>query len=362
MSSITDASSLPLGSHPRPGFAAPGWLSGQDFDLRFVAGTSALALATAAALAIDGGLFKLLLVLDLWCLGYHHVIATFTRMALDSDSSSRHRWLLTWAPLGVLGVVVALALNLGAWAIVTIYLYWQWWHYTRQSYGVAQLYRLKSGVEPLSLREMQAAIYLLPLTGILYRSWQDPDEFLGAEVWTVPVPGAVLGLAAAITVAALTYTGWRMWRSWRAGQLAPAFALYLLSHLAIFGVGYFAFESIDYGWLVINVWHNAQYLLIVWLFNNRSFKNQVDPEHWLASTLSSRRNVGLYFGLTFAASLALYLALSGAISLLSLSVTPVAVVVYQTINFHHYLVDGVIWKVRRPQVGAKFGLAPQQQG
>jgi hypothetical protein len=28
-------------------------------------------------------------------------------------------------------------------------------------------------------------------------------------------------------------------------------------------------------------------------------------------------------------------------------VLPVALVTYQAINFHHYIVDGVIWKVRK---------------
>jgi hypothetical protein len=34
----------------------------------------------------------------------------------------------------------------------------------------------------------------------------------------------------------------------------------------------------------------------------------------------------------------------------------VALVVYQTINFHHYLVDGLIWKVRRRRLQETLGL------
>jgi hypothetical protein len=32
-------------------------------------------------------------------------------------------------------------------------------------------------------------------------------------------------------------------------------------------------------------------------------------------------------------------------------------IVYQTINFHHYIVDGIIWKVRKPRVRENLGLA-----
>jgi hypothetical protein len=29
---------------------------------------------------------------------------------------------------------------------------------------------------------------------------------------------------------------------------------------------------------------------------------------------------------------------------------------YQSINFHHYIVDSFIWKTRRPKVRAELGL------
>jgi hypothetical protein len=34
----------------------------------------------------------------------------------------------------------------------------------------------------------------------------------------------------------------------------------------------------------------------------------------------------------------------------------VVVIVYQTINFHHYIVDALIWKLRRKEVRAKLGV------
>ena len=34
-----------------------------------------------------------------------------------------------------------------------------------------------------------------------------------------------------------------------------------------------------------------------------------------------------------------------------------SVVVYQTINFHHYVVDGLIWKVRKPKLQKTLALA-----
>ena len=38
-------------------------------------------------------------------------------------------------------VTVLLAWQIGIRLIVTIYFYWQWWHYIRQSWGISRAYR-----------------------------------------------------------------------------------------------------------------------------------------------------------------------------------------------------------------------------
>ncbi len=53
-----------------------GWLRGPAFDLSFIAGTTAIAVASGALVVMDPRLFVPILLLDLWLLGYHHVIAT----------------------------------------------------------------------------------------------------------------------------------------------------------------------------------------------------------------------------------------------------------------------------------------------
>jgi hypothetical protein len=35
---------------------------------------------------------------------------------------------------------------------------------------------------------------------------------------------------------------------------------------------------------------------------------------------------------------------------------PLALIVYQTINFHHYIVDALIWKLRRKPVQQVLGV------
>ena len=48
-----------------------------------IVGLALMSLACATAVTAKPSLFVPLLLLDLWLLGYHHVIATSTRLALD---------------------------------------------------------------------------------------------------------------------------------------------------------------------------------------------------------------------------------------------------------------------------------------
>ena len=88
--------------------------------------------------------------------------------------------------------------------------------------------------------------------------------------------------------------------------------LYVLSHVVITVVSYVAISEVTRGWLLINIWHNAQYLLFVWAHNAREFRVGVDPARPLLSRLS-----------------------------------PVVLIGHMAVNFHHYLVDAVIWRSRR---------------
>jgi hypothetical protein len=341
----------------RRGFSqTPGWLSGRRFDLLFVVATATIGLAAGFATHFDHALFGAILFADLWLLGYHHVIATYTRTAFDSESFARYKPLLTWLPMAVIGVVLLLALGVGAWTIPTVYLYWQWWHYTRQSYGVAQMYRLKTPQSKDSGWEMRAALYLLPLAGILYRSYQDPGKFLGMELRVIPVPLIAVEVAGAAAAVSIAWWLVKQYRAWRIGELPLAYNLYMASHVAVFGVGYIAISNINYGWLTINIWHNAQYILVVWLYNRNRFKTGVSTEHRWLSTLSQPQNVAKYFGATLGLTVVAYLTLGTVFVALPATTLPLALIAYQTLNFHHYVVDSVIWKVRKPQMRKNMGL------
>ncbi len=100
-----------------------GWLRSAGFDHFFITGIAAFALLSAAAVVARPELFGLILLADLWLLGYHHVIATFTRLAFDRESLREHRFFVFYLPFIVIGATFALALSVGVWVIATVYLY-----------------------------------------------------------------------------------------------------------------------------------------------------------------------------------------------------------------------------------------------
>ena len=335
----------------------PGWLRSRTYDLTLIRSAALLALLSGMLVVMNPALFGVVLIADLWLLGYHHVVSTMTRLTFDRASIRENRLLLFYLPPLVFGVTFLLAWQAGIWLIASIYLYWQWFHYTRQSWGVSQAYRRKCGdlvnEDPWFSK---IAFYLVPIYGILYRSWQSPDEFLFQELRVLPIPEVLVDV---VGIAALIATGiWAVQRliAWRQGRLARSHTYYMISHFVIFLAGYRLIEDITHGWLVINIWHNAQYILFVWLFNTNRFKQGIEPSCRFLSWMSQASNKWKYFGVCFGISTAVYALINLAVGSTLIAGLPFAVLVYQAINFHHYIVDSVIWKMRKKPMRVNLGL------
>ena len=335
-----------------------GWMRNASFDLLFIVGVAALALLTGWLSVANPALFPLLLILNVWILGYHHVIATFTRLVFDVESLRQHKFLGTWLPVIVAVAVVLAVLSVGPWLLATTYLYWQWFHYTRQSYGISRIYYRK-GNPALAGNNLleQAAVYAVPTLGILYRSWQHPPKFLGVELKVVPVPFWLVRAAAIASVVIVVAWAINQVLAYRKGEVKPAYTLFMLSHLGVFFTAYILIDEINYGWLCLNVWHNTQYVMLVWVYNNNRFRDGVDPRHKFLSTISQRQNVLIYYAVCLGISTIIYAAFAKMLGVFSVTALPLALMFYHTINYHHYIVDGIIWKLRQKSVGRTLGVA-----
>ena len=141
-----------------PAFA---WLRNPQFDFTLIVVVASWALAAGAAIVVQPSLFWPILFLDVWLLGYTHVVSTFTRLAFDRESFRQHRMLLIPLPVVVAAFTIGIALVVGEWLVATVYLYAQWFHYTRQSYGISRMYLRKAGAVPAS-RDWYSTVSSMP--------------------------------------------------------------------------------------------------------------------------------------------------------------------------------------------------------
>lgn len=332
---------------------APGFLRSPGFDALLLGGLTAAALAAGGLGAADPAWLAVVLLADNWLLGFPHVAATFTRLVPDRASVRQHRFLVFGLPVLVVGCTAALALGLGLWAVGTVYFYWQWYHTVRQSWGVAQLYRRKSpvpvGEDP---RLAEALFYLVPIWGLLHRLTTAHDHFL---LPSLPIAVPVVPAALADGVGLLAGLGLAWWlvqriREAAAGRLPLLHTLYAASHYLVFYVGYVALDDLAGGWVVTNIWHTAQYLMLVWLFNENQLARGQERAPGTFWSLSHGNRAGAYYAMCFLGALPVYAAITwifhaGASGLL------VAIVLNQTLNFHHFIVDSVIWRLRKRPAG-----------
>ena len=339
------------------------WLKSRTFDLGFIMGITLLAVASGLLVNMKPELFIYVLTADLWLLGYHHVASTYTRLAFDKHSLHEHRYKLTVLPVIVAISVTVICLVFGPWMLATIYLYWQWFHYTRQSEGISKAYAAKSRHQSDKIAKINRAVFwLIPLAGLVNLSAQSPGTFLFMPVQTLPVHK---GIADVLNfIAATTYLWWvaKNTRIVLKNHMILPWFLYMNTHFFIYAVAYIVVDNINHGWLVINIWHNAQYILFVWLYNNKRFNGEVNDRYLFLSTISKNRNLILYLGVCFALSSGVYFLIErfgvdSIETMFGVSSMAAAMIIYQTINFHHYIVDATIWKLRKKPIRDTLGLS-----
>lgn len=331
---------------------APVWLRNPGFDGALIVGLAAVALSAGAVIAAIPAAVGLILLADNWLLGYPHVMSTFARVVPDRESLKRHRFLVFVLPFLVLAATVTLTAVFGIALIATIYFYWQWYHTMRQDWGVAQLYRRKANG---AVREnpvfAEAMFALVPLWGLLHRLTTAPTHFLYPNL-PIVVPHVPAALANGIGVLACAGLAWWLVcrvREALTGELVLTHTLFSASHYIIFIVGYILMDDVSGGWIVTNIWHTAQYLMLVWMFNeNVVAKPQTKGWFW---SVTQRNRAPIYLSLCFLAAFVFYFAISRPL-FWGASGIVLAVVLNQTVNFHHFITDAVIWRAKRKPAGA----------
>jgi len=326
--------------------ASSAWLRNERFDYRYIVGVALIAVTVGVIAQSIPRALPFLFIADVALLGWHHVVASFTRLA-HHPSAPERRFLLFVLPPIVIGLV-ALSLGLlGASLIGAVYFYWQTFHYARQVWGVDRLYARKAGqLAPDRLTEV--LVYLIAGAAMSHRSLVGVVNFGGQEIHFLPIPfWFAWGLDGITLLVALAWIG-RAISNPEVARVKPIRATFMATYALVFALGYGVIGDFLTGWVVVNIWHNLQYVVLVRILNEDRFAgDRRDTPGWVARSSQPAQAVP-YFALMVALGVLLTVALESLSRLPFATLIPLTFAASMSFNFHHYIVDGIIWRTRKP--------------
>ncbi len=321
--------------------------------------------AAAVVWGSGGGLERLIPGgLLVFALSLPHYGATLLRVYETREERQRYAFFAVHATVAVvLLFVVAVASPLVGSLVVTLYMTWSPWHYTGQNYGVLLMMLGRRGVsvDPRTKRFIHVSFALsFGLTFLALHAGDSgtvyaPASAAGTVYQLVPlgIPTRIAYvLFAGVALAYAVTTGVAVTRLARRGRfedLLPAlllmatqalwFSIPVLARLtgafdrAGLGPVYSA-----YGFLWIAGAHSAQYLWVTLHFAETSGRAP-HRGRYLLKTACAGFTVWVLPGLIFAPYL-----LGGAFA--HVSAANLALLTAATVNLHHFILDGAIWKLR----------------
>ena len=274
----------------------------------------------------------------------------------------KYRFVLT--PLLVGGTCLVFAvrqLN----AMVLVAYVWGVWHGLMQTYGFLRIYDSKLGSTSrlttrldnvMCLTWFGAAVLVSPTR--MAKILTDYYRSGGAIIPPAIVAGLTNVWLAATGVATIGFVANLVYARFRGNRQSPAKLILMATSIAFWWYSNVAVSNMLVGIALFEIFHDVQYLTIVWIFNlNRVDRN---PTVGRFTRFLFRRSWGLA---------GLYVGLVGAYG--SLNLVP-AWLSSQTVSrslmglltasaLLHFYYDGFIWKVREPSTRESLGLRTSEQ-
>ena len=299
-----------------------------------------------------------LVVASFGAIGHH--LPGMLRAYGDRALFTRFRWRFSIAPLLLASTCLVFALRDLNGIVLVVYL-WGVWHGLMQTYGFLRIYDAKAGPSsPVTARLDHAmcvtwfatAVVVSPsrVTNILTVFYTSGGPLIEPSAIEA-LQTTLIALTALVTVAFVCHTTWMWWRG------RPVSMVKLLLMATSFGFFWYAnvvIKNLLVGIALFEVFHDVQYLSIVWMFNvNRV---QKDPGVGAFTRFLFRRSgalVGVYVGLVVA---------YGSLNLVSTTLS--TGLVRRTLTgllaasaLLHFYYDGFIWKVRERSTRLSLGLS-----
>jgi Flp pilus assembly protein TadD len=347
------------GESQRPPAAKPSvWILDRWRDLLLFVGTPVLLIPIFTVAQARWSAQDIFLFVGAFGAMGHH-LPGMIRAYGDRALFRRFRTRFILAPVALLAVCVwASVYNIQAIQLVA--LAWGIWHGMMQTYGFCRIYDAKASGRATARAQMDlalcftwflAAVLLSPMR---FRTCLDLYYESGGPVVS---PAAVVYLQYGVVFILAAVTAlflWRQWKDWRtAGIVSPIKITLLVSSIGFWWYCNNGVQNILVGIALFEVFHDVQYLAIVWIYNRARVERDESIRGFMRFVFRrSGSLIGVYVGLVIA---------YGSIALTTSGVTVEAIqhvligVVTASALLHFYY-DGFIWKVRETQTRAMLGI------
>jgi hypothetical protein len=343
------------------------WFVGPRVDTFFVLGLGVILSAVFFATTHHKGAFLVAAIAFAVLSDYPHVFATSARVWLDPRERGRYgrRYLTS---LGIIALVLTALMFTGlTTVVVTVWAYWQVFHVIKQHIGIVNIYASKGGYKS-SRKLMKYALLGGCLAPVVYRmahglrfsqyevfGYRLP--FSNLSVPTPPIPFILVAggfLVASVLIGLLIVEQARHRRSGVTSLPAMSWATFGIAVLS-YNLSYLLVSDLFALILIATTTHSLQYHLINWKRNNARFElsRELREQKLVLARLSSRRALPLYV-----LSFALIGLIAGKLDTFLLGVIPL------TFVFHHFYMDGAMWKSKdNPELAYELGIvSAKRQG
>ena len=299
-----------------------------------------------------------LFVASFGAVGHH--LPGMIRAYGDRDLFARFKTRFIVAPLFLIATCCLFTLRDMSGIVLVVYM-WGVWHGLMQTYGFLRIYDSKVGSFAqltsrldhwMCLAWFGGAVILSPT-----RSHNVLTAFYKAGGPLIPasaIEGLRIFAVAALVVVNVLFV-FHAVRMWRRGS--PPSPVKLLLMATSFGFWWYANVMVEHllvGIALFEIFHDVQYLSIVWMFNQKRTQGEGNLTRFVRFLFQrSSALVGVYVGLVFAYGSMNYVAQGLPVETLKQAL--VGLLLASTLL--HFYYDGFIWKVREKSTRKSLGLA-----
>lgn len=283
-----------------------------------------------------------------------HYSATYYRVYRNSAEAKRYPIVAFWVPLvlGLIGIACFFSPSGIAPWFCKAYFLTVAYHYSGQSYGIALIFAHKAGIAVTRLLKLCVGLPIYA-SGLLFligdevianhREFYDVKmPMIGFAMWhyLIAIFIVVLGMFA--------YIGINLKLGAERKRLPMIVHIIVLSQLIWFSFGL----RLEVFILFVPLFHCLQYLLVTTYFRFQELVR--NGELIPASSLSFLKSFYFwrYYGSLVVLGLVMFNLIPTTVGWTKVCTADFAfAIIYSFINLHHFLLDGEIWKLRKPEVG-----------